>query len=65
VDVNVFRRMIGDDFTSLPRGDLAAAIYNTIDDKVETILVTASPASTSTVTVFGSPSITARRAILT
>src|SRR6516162_1832569 len=37
VDVDVFRRMIGDDFTSLPRGDLAAAIYTTIDDKVETI----------------------------
>jgi 2-polyprenyl-6-methoxyphenol hydroxylase-like FAD-dependent oxidoreductase len=29
--------MIGDDFTSLPRGDLAAAIYTTIEDKVETI----------------------------
>jgi 2-polyprenyl-6-methoxyphenol hydroxylase-like FAD-dependent oxidoreductase len=37
VDVNVFRRMIGDDFTSLPRGDLAAAIYATIEDTVETI----------------------------
>jgi 2-polyprenyl-6-methoxyphenol hydroxylase-like FAD-dependent oxidoreductase len=37
VDVDVFRRVIGDDFTSLPRGDLAAAIYTTIDDKVETI----------------------------
>jgi 2-polyprenyl-6-methoxyphenol hydroxylase-like FAD-dependent oxidoreductase len=37
VDVNVFRRMIGDDFTSLPRGDLAAAIYSTIESKVETI----------------------------
>lgn len=37
VDVDVFRRMIGDDFTSLPRGDLAAAIYATIDDKVEAI----------------------------
>jgi 2-polyprenyl-6-methoxyphenol hydroxylase-like FAD-dependent oxidoreductase len=37
VDVNVFRRMIGNDFTSLPRGDLAAAIYATIEDKVETI----------------------------
>lgn len=37
VDVNVFRRMIGDDFTSLPRGDLAAAIYATIEDEVETI----------------------------
>lgn len=37
VDVEVFRRMVGDDFTSLPRGDLAAAIYATIEDKVETI----------------------------
>ena len=37
VDVAVFRRMIGDDFTSLPRGDLAAAIYATIEDTVETI----------------------------
>jgi 2-polyprenyl-6-methoxyphenol hydroxylase-like FAD-dependent oxidoreductase len=37
LDVNVFRRMIGDDFTSLPRGDLAAAIYTTIEDKVETV----------------------------
>jgi 2-polyprenyl-6-methoxyphenol hydroxylase-like FAD-dependent oxidoreductase len=35
--VNVFRRMVGDDFTSLPRGDLAAAIYATVEDKVETI----------------------------
>jgi 2-polyprenyl-6-methoxyphenol hydroxylase-like FAD-dependent oxidoreductase len=37
VDVSVFRRMIGDDFTSLPRGDLAAAIYTTIHDEVETV----------------------------
>jgi 2-polyprenyl-6-methoxyphenol hydroxylase-like FAD-dependent oxidoreductase len=37
VDVEVFRRMFGDDLTSLPRGDLAAAIYGTIEDKVETI----------------------------
>jgi 2-polyprenyl-6-methoxyphenol hydroxylase-like FAD-dependent oxidoreductase len=36
LDVNVFRRMIGDDFTSLPRGDLAATIYATIEDEVET-----------------------------
>lgn len=35
--VDVFRRMVGDDFTSLPRGDLAAAIYTTIEDQVETI----------------------------
>ncbi|MGA8548293.1 MAG: FAD-binding domain [Mycobacterium sp.] len=37
VDVDVFRRMIGEDFASLPRGDLAAAMYTTIEDKVETI----------------------------
>lgn len=37
VSVEVFRRVIGDDFTSLPRGGLAAAIYATIEDKVETI----------------------------
>jgi 2-polyprenyl-6-methoxyphenol hydroxylase-like FAD-dependent oxidoreductase len=37
VDVDVFRRMIGNDLTSLPRGDLAAAIYATVEDKVETI----------------------------
>ncbi|MGZ4582846.1 MAG: FAD-binding domain [Mycobacterium sp.] len=37
VNVDVFRRMVGNDFTSLPRGDLAAAIYNTIEDEVETI----------------------------
>jgi len=37
MDVEVFRRMIGADFTSLPRGDLAAAIYATIEDDVETI----------------------------
>lgn len=35
--VDVFRQMIGDDFTSLPRGDLAAAIYDTIDGKVATM----------------------------
>jgi 2-polyprenyl-6-methoxyphenol hydroxylase-like FAD-dependent oxidoreductase len=34
--VNVFRRMVGEDFTSLPRGELAAAIYATIEDEVET-----------------------------
>jgi 2-polyprenyl-6-methoxyphenol hydroxylase-like FAD-dependent oxidoreductase len=37
VNVDVFRRMFGDDLTSLPRGDLAAAIYTTIEGKVETI----------------------------
>lgn len=36
VDVDVFRRLLGADFTSLPRGDLAAAIYATIEDEVET-----------------------------
>ncbi|WP_273733080.1 FAD-binding domain [Mycolicibacterium septicum] len=35
--VDVFRRMIGNDFTSLPRGDLAAAIYRTVEDSVPTI----------------------------
>lgn len=35
--VDVMRGMIGSDFTSLPRGDLAAAIYATIDGRVETI----------------------------
>lgn len=33
--VEIFRRMLGDDFISLPRGDLAAAIYRTIDGRVE------------------------------
>ncbi|WP_421842206.1 FAD-binding domain [Mycobacterium sp.] len=37
MDVEVVRRMIGGDFTSLPRGDLAAAIYASIQDRVETI----------------------------
>jgi 2-polyprenyl-6-methoxyphenol hydroxylase-like FAD-dependent oxidoreductase len=37
LDVEVFRRMVGDKFTSLPRGDLAAAIYATIESDVETI----------------------------
>lgn len=35
--VDVFRRMIGNDFTSLPRGDLAAAIYRTIEDSVPVV----------------------------
>lgn len=33
----VFRRMTKDRFTSLPRGDLAAVIYRTIEDRVETV----------------------------
>ena len=37
VHVDVFRRVLGDDFTSLPRGELAATVYGTIKDKVETI----------------------------
>lgn len=37
VDVDVLRPTFGGDFTSLPRGDLAAAIYSTIEGKVETI----------------------------
>jgi 2-polyprenyl-6-methoxyphenol hydroxylase-like FAD-dependent oxidoreductase len=35
--VDAFRRMIGEDFTSLPRGDLAAAVYRTVRDDVETV----------------------------
>ena len=35
--VDVFRRLVGHDFTSLARGDLAAAIYATIENDVETI----------------------------
>jgi 2-polyprenyl-6-methoxyphenol hydroxylase-like FAD-dependent oxidoreductase len=35
--VDVFRRMTGADFTSLPRGDLAAAIFETIENQVESI----------------------------
>jgi 2-polyprenyl-6-methoxyphenol hydroxylase-like FAD-dependent oxidoreductase len=34
---NVFRRITGDRFISVPRGDLAAAIFATIEDDVETI----------------------------
>jgi len=37
VSVDVFRRVLGDDLISLPRGDLAAAIYTTTEEKVETI----------------------------
>ena len=37
VDVDIFRRMIGDEVRQLARGDLAAAVYATIEDKVETI----------------------------
>lgn len=37
VNVEAFRRVLGNDLISLPRGDLAAAIYTTIEDKVETI----------------------------
>ncbi|MGW4099124.1 FAD-binding domain [Mycobacterium sp. NPDC004974] len=35
--VDVFRRIIGNDFISLPRGDLAAAIYRTIEGRVPTV----------------------------
>ncbi len=34
---DVFRRMTNDRFTSLPRGDLAAAIFNAVKNDVETI----------------------------
>ncbi|AFM18520.1 2-polyprenyl-6-methoxyphenol hydroxylase-like oxidoreductase [Mycolicibacterium chubuense NBB4] len=37
VGVDVFRRIAGPDFTSLPRGDLAAAIYQTVENDVETL----------------------------
>lgn len=36
LDVEVFRRMLNDSFTSLPRGDLAAAVFRTIEGTVET-----------------------------
>lgn len=35
--VDDVRRMIGNDFTSLPRGDLAKTVFETVQDKVETI----------------------------
>ena len=35
--VEAFRRATGGRFTSLPRGDLAASIYASIEDDVETI----------------------------
>lgn len=37
LDASVFRHLIGDDFTSLPRGDLAATIHATIAEHVEMI----------------------------
>jgi 2-polyprenyl-6-methoxyphenol hydroxylase-like FAD-dependent oxidoreductase len=37
VNIDAFRRVLGNDLVSLPRGDLAAAIYTTIEDKVDTI----------------------------
>ncbi|MGV0794386.1 FAD-binding domain [Mycolicibacterium sp. XJ1819] len=36
--VDILSGMVGDDVTSLPRGDLAAAVYATIDGKVDTLL---------------------------
>ncbi|GAB3217004.1 FAD-binding domain [Mycolicibacterium hippocampi] len=36
VDAEVFRNISGADFTSLPRGDLAGAIYDTIEGKIDT-----------------------------
>ena len=33
----IFRRMVGGRFTSLPRGDLATAIYRTVEGRVETM----------------------------
>jgi 2-polyprenyl-6-methoxyphenol hydroxylase-like FAD-dependent oxidoreductase len=35
---DVFRRMLGNRFVSLPRGDLAAEVYRSIDGRTETIL---------------------------
>lgn len=37
VRTDAIRRAAGDKYTSLPRGDLAAAIYSTIENSVETI----------------------------
>ncbi|MFL0178289.1 FAD-binding domain [Mycobacterium sp. SMC-15] len=37
LDANVFRHLLGGDFTSLPRGDLAAAIHAAIAEHVEMI----------------------------
>ncbi|KLO26352.1 hypothetical protein ABW16_19745 [Mycolicibacter heraklionensis] len=37
LDTNIFRNLLGDDFTSLPRGDLAATIHDTIVNDVEMI----------------------------
>lgn len=36
VDAEVFRNISGADFTSLPRGDLAGAVYDTIDGEIDT-----------------------------
>jgi len=37
LEVDAVRGMIGHDFTSLPRGDLAETVYRTVEDKVETV----------------------------
>ncbi|WP_067966956.1 FAD-binding domain [Mycolicibacter icosiumassiliensis] len=37
LDTNVFRQLLGDDFTSLPRGDLADTIHATVAEHVEMI----------------------------
>jgi len=37
LNAGVFKHLLGDDFTSLPRGDLAATIHTTIADHVEMI----------------------------
>ena len=51
VGVDAFRRATGAGFTSLPRGDLAATIYATIEDDVEKrSSVIPSPPSTNTPT---------------
>jgi 2-polyprenyl-6-methoxyphenol hydroxylase-like FAD-dependent oxidoreductase len=37
LDVDIFRRLLNDRYTSLPRGALAATIYRTIEGRVESI----------------------------
>ena len=36
-DAEILRRALGNRFFSLPRGDVAEAIFNTVADKIETI----------------------------
>ena len=41
-DAEILRRAVGNRFFSLPRRDLAEAIFNIVADKIETISATAS-----------------------